>query len=56
MKKGLLILFCAALVTSAQAQWSKTIDTPTKASYATTSSAVAVTPSGETYVAGSLSK
>ena len=56
MKKGLLILFCAALVTSAQAQWSKTIDTPTKASYATTSSAVAVTPSGETYVAGSLTK
>lgn len=56
MKKGLLILFCAALVTSAQAQWSKTIDTPTKASYATTSSAVTVTPSGETYVAGSLTK
>lgn len=56
MKKGLLILFCAALVTSAQAQWSKTIETPTKTSFATTSSAIAVAPSGETFVAGSLSK
>lgn len=57
MKKGLLILFCAALVTSAQAQWSKTIDTPTKASYVYDAlSATAVTPTGETYVAGSLSK
>lgn len=56
MKRKLLILFCAALVTSAQAQWSKTMETPTKASYANTFSAVAVTPSGETFVSGSLSK